>query len=54
VDSVDALIIDKSLKNDKRIGPTKTGKNRIAFLHPVVLNLLREWKEDTPNKTIMT
>jgi integrase len=27
----DALEISKALKNDKRIGPTKTGKSRIGF-----------------------
>jgi integrase len=39
----------KALKNDKRIGTTKTGKVRIVFLHAIVLGLLRKWKEESPN-----
>ena len=46
---MDALEISKGLKNDKRIGTTKTGKVRIAFLHATVLELLKKWKEVSPN-----
>ncbi len=46
---MDAMEISKGLKNDKRIGTTKTGKVRIAFLHAIVLELLRKWKEISPN-----
>ena len=46
---MDAIEISKGLKNDKRIGTTKTGKVRIVFLHAIVLELLRKWKEDSPN-----
>ena len=46
---MNAIEISKGLKNDKRIGTTKTGKARIAFLHATVLELLKKWKEVSPN-----
>lgn len=45
----DAMEIDKGLKDDDRIGSTKTGKARVIFLHAIVLNLLKRWKEESPN-----
>jgi integrase len=52
VNGMDAVLINKSLKNDKRIGPTKTGKLRVAFLQPMVLELLKNWKENSPNRKV--
>ena len=47
--AIDAMEISKGLKNDKRIGPTKTGKNRVVFLQAIVVALLNKWRSDSPN-----
>jgi integrase len=45
----DALEISKGLKNDKRIGSTKTGKSRVVFLQAMVVALLKKWRDESPN-----
>ncbi len=41
------LDVNKSVKNDRRIGNTKNGENRIAFILPQLYSILEEWKKKT-------